>query len=236
MVLVHISAMLVLIGAIALVRVPRLDASSAWYAAVGGLFCIGAVAASALYLWFARHPRTEKEWAKAAIDGIYAVVDVGAKLSVGALAVVVGSQQISEEAVEAAEVKTRGPGWVVDGAEWVARVFGRTLIALAFFMTWALVYLLVWSLDAEECVLNPEKPCDGAYRGVGEETTVGDFLYFSVNAALVNMPPDLIAHSREAHTALLLELLSGVAVVTGFAARFLGMKAQAVPSAPPSSS
>jgi hypothetical protein len=227
MVVVHVSAMLLMVGAITLVQVPKLDPGSGLYVALAGLSSIALVAGWALYQWHTRRPQSEKEWGTAAVAAIYRASDFAAKLFTAALAHLVGTQQISDEAVEAAEAETRVPEGLVELGEWIARVFGRTVIAVGFFMTWALIHLLVWSLDADVCLANPDATCTGAYRGVGADTTIGDFLYFSVNGALVNLPPDFIAHSRAAHTAVVLELLSGLAVVTGFATRFLGVKAQA---------
>ena len=227
MVVVHVSAMLVMVGVITYVRAPKLDPTAALYVAVAGLSAIGLVVGWALFQWHARRPQSEREWAAAAIEAIYTAFDQAAKILLAALALFVGTQQISDEAVEAAETETRGPEGLVELAAWIARVFGRTLIAVGFFMTWALIHLLIWSADADVCRANPDVACAGAYRGVGTETTVGDFLYFAVNGALVNLPPDFIANSPAAHTAVVLELLSGLAVVTGFATRFLGMKVEA---------
>jgi hypothetical protein len=235
MVVVHVSAMLVMVGVITYVRAPKLDPTAAFYVAAAGLSAIGLVVGWALYQWHAHRPRSEREWATAAIRAIYKAVDLAAKTLVGALAHLVGTQEVFDEVIEVAEAETRAPEKLVEVAAWIARVFGRTLIAVGFFMFWALIHLLIWSLDPDVCAANPDAVCAGAYRGVGAETTVGDFLYFAVNGALVNLPPDFIANSPAAHTAVVLELLSGLAVVTGFATRFLGMKVEAAAGRGPAS-
>src|SRR5947208_14912748 len=59
--------------------------------------------------------------------------------------------------------------------------------------------------------------------GCGAHPTFGDFLYMAVNLAFANPPPDLLAHSRVAHMAVTLEVISGVALVALYAGSFFGL-------------
>src|SRR4029079_18024885 len=108
-------------------------------------------------------------------------------------------------------------------------------VALGFFLFWASMHLLMWSYAPTVCPANPEKHCAGAYYGVEEAPSLGDFAYLAVNAAFINIPPDIFPASRGAHAVFVAELVTGAAVVTAFAAVFLGMRADATASAPQTS-
>jgi hypothetical protein len=118
----------------------------------------------------------------------------------------------------------------------LVRGVGLALPALVFFCVWALIYALLWAYSPESCSLDLTRACHGAFQGAGSHPTFGDFLYIAVNLAFANPPPDLVAHSRAAHMAVTLEVISGVALVTLYAGAFfgLGRGADASPSAQPS--
>jgi hypothetical protein len=97
--------------------------------------------------------------------------------------------------------------------------------ALVFFCVWAVVYMLIWAHSPTACPADPAHPCDGAFLGAGAHPTFGDFLYYSVNMAFANPAPDLIAHTRVAHTAATIEVLSGIGLVTLYAGAFFGLAA-----------
>ena len=109
----------------------------------------------------------------------------------------------------------------------LARRAGLALPALLFFCIWAVVYIFIWAHDPAACPADPAHPCAGAFLGAGPHPTFGDFLYYSVNMAFANPAPDLIANTRVAHTAATIEVLSGVGLVTLFAAAFFGLGAAA---------
>jgi hypothetical protein len=105
----------------------------------------------------------------------------------------------------------------------VVRELGLALPALVFFCLWAFVYALLWAYSPEACSLDLTRPCHGAFQGAGAHPTFGDFLYMAVNLAFANPPPDLLAHSRVAHMAVTLEVISGVALVALYAGSFFGL-------------
>jgi hypothetical protein len=105
----------------------------------------------------------------------------------------------------------------------VLRELGLALPALVFFCAWAFIYALIWAYSPDACSLDLTKACHGAFQGAGTHPTYGDFLYVAVNLAFANPPPDLLAHSRLAHMAATLEVISGVALVTLYASAFFGL-------------
>ncbi|MDQ6804047.1 MAG: hypothetical protein M3065_03560 [Actinomycetota bacterium] len=108
----------------------------------------------------------------------------------------------------------------------VLRQLGLALPALVFFCVWAFIYALIWAYSPTPCSLDLTKACHGAFQGAGTHPTFGDFLYMAVNLAFANPPPDLLAHSRLAHMAATLEVISGVALVTLYASAFFGLGRQ----------
>ena len=100
---------------------------------------------------------------------------------------------------------------------------GIALPALLFFCGWALVYMLIWAHSPEACSLDLSKPCGGAFQGAGHNPTFGDFLYFATNMAFANPAPDFVAHSRLAHAAATIEVLTGIGLVTLYAGSFFGI-------------
>jgi hypothetical protein len=118
----------------------------------------------------------------------------------------------------------------------VVRRLGLALPALVFFCVWALIYALLWAYSPEACSLDLTRACHGAFQGAGTHPTFGDFLYIAVNLAFANPPPDVLAHSRLAHMAVTLEVISGVALVTLYAGAFFGLGREPDDGAAPSPS
>jgi hypothetical protein len=111
----------------------------------------------------------------------------------------------------------------VEGLAAILRRTGLALPALLFFVAWALIYMLIWAHSPEACSLDLSRPCAGAFQGAGHNPTFGDFLYFSTNMAFANPAPDFVAHSRLAHTAATIEVLTGIGLVTLYAGSFFGI-------------
>jgi len=111
----------------------------------------------------------------------------------------------------------------VEGLAAILRRTGLALPALLFFCAWALIYMLIWAHSPEACSLDLSKPCVGAFQGAGHDPTFGDFLYFATNMAFANPAPDFVAHSRLAHTAATIEVLTGIGLVTLYAGSFFGI-------------
>ncbi|HEY0517640.1 MAG TPA: hypothetical protein VGD00_11000 [Solirubrobacteraceae bacterium] len=110
-----------------------------------------------------------------------------------------------------------------EGVMALMRRTGLALPALLFFCLWAVVYMFIWSHEPAACPADPSRACAGAFLGAGTHPTFGDFLYYSINMAFANPAPDLIAHTRLAHTAATIEVLSGVGLVTLYAGAFFGL-------------
>ena len=115
------------------------------------------------------------------------------------------------------------PVRMFEGAMALVRRGGVAMPALVFFCGWGAINMLIWAHDPSVCSADPSRSCTGAFVGAGAHPTFGDFLYYSTNLAFANPPPDLVAHSRTAHTAATIEVLSGVGLVTLFAGAFFGV-------------
>jgi hypothetical protein len=165
---------------------------------------------------------------------VVAAVLVGLVLVVAVMAAA-GFQRLLERFVSGDDIVLRGGrtriavptlGRQVRAVEGLAAILRRTglaLPALLFFCGWALVYMLIWAHNPEACSLDLSRPCSGAFQGAGHDPTFGDFLYFATNMAFANPAPDLVAHSRLAHTAATIEVLTGIGLVTLYAGSFFGL-------------
>jgi len=64
----------------------------------------------------------------------------------------------------------------------IVRRAGLSSLGLLFFVFWALLYMLIWSLSScPEC----------AFYGAGQEIAISEFFYLSVNLAVANPPPTI---------------------------------------------
>jgi hypothetical protein len=86
-------------------------------------------------------------------------------------------------------------------------------LAWSFLAFWTLVFLLIWSLDSTACPADPTKSCHGSFLGLGTGPHIRDFLYMAVNGVVANIPPDAIAHSRLAHLAVTLEMITAATLL-----------------------
>jgi hypothetical protein len=115
----------------------------------------------------------------------------------------------------------------LEGVAAILRRTGLALPALLFFCGWAIVYMLIWAHSPEACRADPASVCAGAFQGTSATPTFGDFLYFATNMAFANPAPDIIAHSRLAHAAATIEVLSGIGLLTLYAGSFFGIGREA---------
>jgi len=83
------------------------------------------------------------------------------------------------------------------------RRLGFPLIALAFFLVWTFVYLALWAVHPES-----------SFRGLGARPYFADFFYYAVSTAFISPPGDIVAASRGARSATMIEMLSGASLVT----------------------
>ena len=59
--------------------------------------------------------------------------------------------------------------------------------------------------------------CSGAFQGLSSHPTLGDFVYFVLNAAVVNVLPDITARSPLAHALYSGIVISGIALLARYA-------------------
>ena len=84
------------------------------------------------------------------------------------------------------------------------------LLALAFFLFWTLIYIGVWRSHP-----------DGAFHGLPQTPTFSDFFYYAVSTGFISPPGDIIAASKGARTATMIELLTGTAALAAYLGSFL---------------
>ena len=99
---------------------------------------------------------------------------------------------------------------VTDAIFLVVRRIGLPLLGLTFFLLWTFVYIAVWWAHPED-----------AFRGLEQHPRFADFFYVSVSTAFVSPPGDIVAHSRGARAATMIEMLTAFALVTAYASSFL---------------
>jgi hypothetical protein len=139
----------------------------------------------------------------------------GVLLVLGAIAVAVGAAL----AVAWGRAAARGIAHHVPGLSVGARRAGAVLallrhtglplLGLAFFLVWTFVYLGMWWY-------NPP----GSFSGLARLPRFADFFYYSVSTGLISPPGDIIATSRGARSATLVEMITGLALVTAYLSSF----------------
>ncbi len=91
----------------------------------------------------------------------------------------------------------------------VLRHTGLPLLGLAFFLAWTFVYLGMWWYDPA-----------AAFTGLARFPRFADFFYYAVSTGLISPPGDIVAASRGARSATLVEMISGLALVTAYLSSF----------------
>jgi hypothetical protein len=135
----------------------------------------------------------------------------------GLLVFAMGTQRV----LARLDVPLLGPGVARAAALLVAlRRVGLVLLALAFFLFWTLIYIGVWRSHPE-----------GAFRGLARTPTFSDFFYYSVSTGFVSPPGDIIAASKGARTATMIELLTGTAALAAYLGSFLDFGTSAAAAA-----
>jgi hypothetical protein len=137
----------------------------------------------------------------------------------------VGELEVLGRAMPATTRDVRGFGAVL-------RALGVAVPALAFFLAWALVFIVIWSADPEACRVATTQ-CDGAFVGLGDHPLLGDFVYYAVNIAFANPPPDVIAQSRVARAAGTVEIVAGAGFLAVYLGAFLAGRVGAAPASTP---
>lgn len=94
---------------------------------------------------------------------------------------------------------------LVDAVFDVVQRTGLPLLGLAFFLFWSFVYVGLWWF----------RP-DGSFAGLEPHPRFADFFYYAVSTAFIAPPQDIVAASRGARTATMIEMLTGLALVTTY--------------------
>ena len=105
---------------------------------------------------------------------------------------------------------TTATGRATEAVFVTMRRIGLPVLALTFFLVWTFVYIGVWWAHPED-----------AFRGLEPEPRFADFFYTAVSTAFVSPPGDIIAHSRGARAATVIEMMTAFALVTAYASSFI---------------
>ena len=95
----------------------------------------------------------------------------------------------------------------------LVRSIGLLVLSLGFFLFWTLVYLGVWWW----------RP-GGAFTGIGPHPYFSDFFYYAVSTAFISPPGDILARSRGARTATMVEIVTGAALLSVYLASFVDLR------------
>jgi hypothetical protein len=101
-------------------------------------------------------------------------------------------------------------GHVTQAFLLLLRRMGLPLLGLAFFLAWTLVYVALWAVHPSE-----------AFAGLPKHPRFADFFYYAVSTAFISPPGDLIARSRGARSATMIEMLTAFALLTAYLSSFV---------------
>jgi hypothetical protein len=87
---------------------------------------------------------------------------------------------------------------------------GLVGLGAAFFLVWTFVYLSLWWRHPHE-----------AFAGIGASPRFADFFYYAVSTAFISPPGDIVAHSRGARSATMIEMLTGFALLAVYLSSFV---------------
>jgi hypothetical protein len=132
----------------------------------------------------------------------WVIVGVGAALSVVGLAALLGFTRYLERRLAIP--------WAAQAFVLALRRTGLPLVGLVFFLAWTLVYIALWAI-------HPAR----AFTGLPHEPRFADFFYYAVCTALISPPGDILAGSRGARSATMIEMLSSFALLTAYLASFV---------------
>ena len=96
---------------------------------------------------------------------------------------------------------------------------GLPLLGLAFFLFWAMVYVALWWFHPES-----------SFRGLDPRPRFADFFYYAVSTAFISPPGDILAHSRGARSATMIEMLTAFALLTTYLSSFVDWAGRSAPS------
>jgi hypothetical protein len=99
---------------------------------------------------------------------------------------------------------------ITDAVLVVVRHAGLVGLGAAFFLFWTFVYLTLWWVHPEE-----------AFRGLDVPPRFADFFYYAVTTAFISPPDDIVAYSRGARSAAMIEMLTGLALLATYVSSFV---------------
>jgi hypothetical protein len=104
----------------------------------------------------------------------------------------------------------------------LVRRIGILILALGFFLFWTLVYLGVWWWHPSS-----------AFTGLSRHPYFSEFFYYAVSTAFISPPGDILAHSRGARTATMVEIVTGAALISVYLASFVDLRGPPQPGPAP---
>jgi hypothetical protein len=87
---------------------------------------------------------------------------------------------------------------------------GLVGLGAAFFLFWTFVYLTLWWSHPHE-----------AFTGLAGAPRFADFFYYAVSTAFISPPGDILAHSRGARSATMIEMMTGFALLAAYLSSFV---------------
>ena len=99
----------------------------------------------------------------------------------------------------------------------LVRRTGLPLLALTFFLFWTFVYLGLWWYRPED-----------SFVGIGDTVNprFSDFFYYAVMVALTSPPEGIAPISRGARSATMIEILTGLALLTTYVSSLFELRRQ----------
>lgn len=107
---------------------------------------------------------------------------------------------------------------LVDAVRLLLRRTGLPLLGLAFFLFWTFVYLGLWWYHPVE-----------TFTGLPGQPRFADFFYYAVTTALTSPPQDIVAATRGARSATMIEMLTGIALLGAYLSSFVQLRRKAAP-------
>jgi hypothetical protein len=106
---------------------------------------------------------------------------------------------------------------VTDATFLLLRQLGLPILGLAFFLFWTFVYLGLWWFRPED-----------SFVGIGDAGSprFSDFFYYAVMVALTSPPEGIVPISRGARSATMIEILTGLALLTTYVSSLFELRRQ----------
>ena len=99
---------------------------------------------------------------------------------------------------------------LADAVLLLVRLAGLVGLGAAFFLFWTFVYLTLWWRHPAT-----------AFTGLPPSPRFADFFYYAVTTAFISPPDDILAHSRGARSAAMIEMLTGLALLATYVSSFV---------------